>query len=194
SFLVAQWDVIARSHRWLFGLLILIAYLSWAGSLVIWAVDIDKFYHDTVVRLYFPEWPYEPKEDFKPLGYSQLLAAAVSVKPLWAVTRLTFTKRRSILEWIKNCPVEVWRSILFVFTGQYNPRRKIMERQRTTSSESFKQLILPEGLNSPVTPMSRTSLYKAPSDDVEDEDEKKGLALSPTSAMMAYGELLHLAV
>ncbi|KAK7018800.1 hypothetical protein VNI00_018230 [Paramarasmius palmivorus] len=132
SFMVAQWDVIAKSHRWLFGLMIFIAYLSWAGSLAVWEIDIGKYYYDMVLN---PTWTYEHPEKFNLLVYSQLLALAVAVEPLWAVAVLSFESRRSILSWLKNCPGEIWRSTVFIFMGRYNPWRKIKERQRTASSE-----------------------------------------------------------
>ncbi|KAG7096111.1 hypothetical protein E1B28_006785 [Marasmius oreades] len=133
SFMIAQWDVITRSHKWLFFLNILVFYVTWAGSLLIWVVDVEDFFYEVVVTTFDPDAP-PPKDDgFDPLGYGQLLSVAIAIEPVWAVLKLTFFRRYDILSWVKQWPQSVWNGIVFIFTGHRNPWKKISEMQRMHS-------------------------------------------------------------
>ncbi|KAK7018797.1 hypothetical protein VNI00_018227 [Paramarasmius palmivorus] len=154
-FIVAQWDVIALSHRWLFFLLIFIWYISWGSSLLLWAVDASKWYHEVVVTNYEPwkDHVYNPPEDFDPLGYGQLLAVAVAIEPLWAVTRLTFIRRKEIKQWLLQYPKSVWHGIVFIFTGKKNPWKVILEK-RLSDEPDYRNLFHPNVLEFGEIPVS----------------------------------------
>ncbi|ESK91221.1 hypothetical protein Moror_2941 [Moniliophthora roreri MCA 2997] len=74
-FMIAQWDVIAVSHRWLFFLFISIFYLSWGSSLVLWEVDMRVWYHEvllsTITRNPEKYKSQLPARSFDPLGFWQ---------------------------------------------------------------------------------------------------------------------------
>ncbi|KAG7096107.1 hypothetical protein E1B28_006783 [Marasmius oreades] len=133
SFVIAQWDVITRSHKWLFLLTILAFYLGWAASLYIWIVNINERFH-VAVTVIEPDPQYTPT-DFDPLGYGQLLAAAIVIQPIWGVFKLAFLRKHEILLWIKQWPKSVWNGIVFIFTGDRNPWKEIVELQHIHESE-----------------------------------------------------------
>ncbi|KAG7096108.1 hypothetical protein E1B28_006784 [Marasmius oreades] len=142
SFLIAQWDVITQSHRWLFFLTIVAFYLGWAGTLYIYVVDINEFFHE------LSDSPYTPTDsdsDFDALGYGQLLAAAIIIQPIWGVCKLSFLKRHTILSWLKQRPQSIWNSIVFICTGDQtrNPWKEIVELRRVHESEESVTVIMP---------------------------------------------------
>ncbi|ESK87172.1 hypothetical protein Moror_11835 [Moniliophthora roreri MCA 2997] len=154
-FIIAQWDVIALSHRWLFFLLIFIFYVSWGSSLLLWAIDTNEWYHDVVAANYEPyaNVPYQPSPDFDPLGYGQLLAIAVAIEPLWAVVRLSFLRRREITRWILQFPKSLWNGIIFILTGKRNPW-KIIQEKRFSNEPDYRNLFHPDVLEFGEIPIS----------------------------------------
>ncbi|GAW02126.1 hypothetical protein LENED_003760 [Lentinula edodes] len=89
SFVLAQWDVITKSHPWVLTLSISTTYVIWGSSLILYVSDLGEFYHEIVAGIQAdngqPVTPYSPPDGYDPLGYGQLLAAGVAFLPLWQV-------------------------------------------------------------------------------------------------------------
>ncbi|KAK7028007.1 hypothetical protein VNI00_015094 [Paramarasmius palmivorus] len=144
SFMVAQWDVIAKSHRWLFGLMIFIAYLSWAGSLAVWEIDIGKYYHDMVLN---PTWTYEHPEKFNLLAYSQSLFGPLQSYLSKAGAQFYLGS--------KTVPGRYGEALYSSSRGGTTPGERSWKDNVPPAPNQFKQLILPETLKSPGGPNSK---------------------------------------
>ncbi|KAL0573563.1 hypothetical protein V5O48_008396 [Marasmius crinis-equi] len=147
SFWISQWDVITISHRWLPFYAILIYYVTWASALVVWAVDINKFFYDEIIVPFTHTTDSFVDKDFDPLGYGQvvfcrpfnigpnadniispkLLAIAVAAEPLWTVCKLAVRKRMHIREWLLDQPQHTWNGVIFILTGRRDPWKKHLE-------------------------------------------------------------------
>ncbi|ESK84019.1 hypothetical protein Moror_11522 [Moniliophthora roreri MCA 2997] len=153
-FIIAQWDVIALSHRWLFFLFIFIFYVSWGSSLILWAVDTRVWYYELLLAALGTNPGNSkselPAQSFDPLGYGQLLAIAVIIEPLYAVLRLAFFRRREIGRWLfLQLPKSLWHGIVFILTGKRNPWKTIREKRLLGESK--------DGLDFGEVPISRRS-------------------------------------
>ncbi|KAF9264059.1 hypothetical protein L218DRAFT_1076633 [Marasmius fiardii PR-910] len=153
SFLISQWDVITRSHKWIFFLTILIFYISWGSALALWAPDI-KWWYCVLLSIFDPDAEIKyGKEDYEKymagLSYGQLLAVAIAIEPTWNVLKLFFFRRWDIVSWLKQWPQSIWNGIVFIFTGHRNPWKKILDTQRTDDSEGsdYERLTDPHGQN-----------------------------------------------
>ncbi|KAK0216647.1 hypothetical protein EDD85DRAFT_869782 [Armillaria nabsnona] len=126
SFLVSQWIVITRSHPWTIFLCISLGYMCWAGTLKIWIVDMD-FYYYKLLASFHESFSYEPRINYDPLGFGQLLAATVALEPIYAVCVLTWKRRADIGAYLRQLPSSMWNGIIFIVTGHRNPWRIIRE-------------------------------------------------------------------
>ncbi|KAK1234414.1 hypothetical protein PQX77_002384 [Marasmius sp. AFHP31] len=186
SFTIAQWDVITRSHKWLFFLTILIFYVSWGSALYIWVVDVQEFYHYAVIEALVEDAPpYKPPEDFDVLGYGQLLAVGIAIEPFWAVIKMIYLQRGKVSAWLKQWPGSIWNGIVFIFTGHRNPWKRIQEeqRQRTDDGPDYKHLIHPNFVQVEELPMStKDSVYEESLDHAPPEGGSKARVLFSRSA------------
>ncbi|KAJ8085262.1 hypothetical protein PM082_004057 [Marasmius tenuissimus] len=133
SCIISQWDVITRSHSWLFPYTVLLCYFAWANALLIWLVDLSSGSEHS-------------KDDYKPLGYGQLLALGIAIGPLWSTLKLTYSNRQSLGSWLKRCPRSIWNGTVFIFTGHRNPWKQIQEEEGTRTNSTgvvYEQLVLP---------------------------------------------------
>ncbi|KAK0211266.1 hypothetical protein DFS33DRAFT_1298454 [Desarmillaria ectypa] len=122
SFCLSQWIVITRAHPWTIFLCILLAYMCWAGTLKIWIVDMD-FYYYKLLQSFHQSPPYEPRINYDPLGFGQLLAATVAIEPIYAVCLLIWKRRADLESYIKRLPSAFWDGIVFIVSGRGNPWR-----------------------------------------------------------------------
>ncbi|KAJ3853212.1 hypothetical protein EV368DRAFT_39360 [Lentinula lateritia] len=76
SFVLAQWDVITKSHPWVLTLSISTTYVIWGSSLILYVPDLGEFYHEIVAGIQAdngqPVTPYSPPDGYDPLGYGQV--------------------------------------------------------------------------------------------------------------------------
>ncbi|KAK0237505.1 hypothetical protein EDD85DRAFT_830491 [Armillaria nabsnona] len=122
SFCLSQWIVITRAHPWTIFLCIVLAYTCWAGTLKIWIVDMDYYYYRLLQR--FDEAPpYEPRINYDPLGFGQLLAATVAIEPIYAVCLLIWTRRADLGNYIRRLPSAFRDGVVFIISGRGNPWR-----------------------------------------------------------------------
>ncbi|KAL0570474.1 hypothetical protein V5O48_011489 [Marasmius crinis-equi] len=185
SFVISQWDVIFRSHQWIFFLTIVIFYVSWGSSLLLWVLDVRRYFYNVVVTPIKPDEPYEDSEDFDPLGYGQLLAAGIAIEPLWNVLKMAFFKRHNIFAWCKQWPQSLWRGTVFILTGRHNPWKRLQEeeRQRTEDQHVYKHLFHPAGVEVGELPYSgKESVYEDSLDHSPPGGGSKARVLSPRSA------------
>ncbi|KAK0220688.1 hypothetical protein IW262DRAFT_1386260 [Armillaria fumosa] len=124
SFFVSQWIVITRSHPWTVFLCISLCYMCWAGTLKIWIVDMDFYYHKLLASFH-ESLSYEPRINYDPLGFGQLLAATVALEPIYAVCVLTWKIRADIGTYLRQIPSSMWNGTVFIVTGHRNPWRTI---------------------------------------------------------------------
>ncbi|KAL0576399.1 hypothetical protein V5O48_005588 [Marasmius crinis-equi] len=136
-FVIAQWDVITRSHEWMFLFVICVYYLFWSNSLLLTIIDTNAAYHGAA-RFIDPDVKLPPSEDWDPLNYGQLLAAGVAIEPMWQVLKLMFIRRRDLWNWIKSRPRVVTDEVVFIATGHRNPWKKVLEKQETERLEGGK--------------------------------------------------------
>ncbi|KIK63105.1 hypothetical protein GYMLUDRAFT_41418 [Collybiopsis luxurians FD-317 M1] len=133
SFMIAQWDVITKGHPWMLTFSVVITYVVWGSSLMLYIPDLSKFYYDLVTGLEedndLPTLPYQAPDGYDPLGFGQLLAATVAFPPMWQVLNLIWTRRNDIVAWIKSYPISLWNGIVFILTGHRNPWKKVLERR-----------------------------------------------------------------
>ncbi|KAK0203771.1 hypothetical protein DFS33DRAFT_830386 [Desarmillaria ectypa] len=120
SFFVSQWIVITRSHPWTIFLCISLTYMCWAGTLKIWIVDMDFYYHKLLASFH-ESLSYEPRINYDPLGFGQLLAATVALEPIYAVCVLAWKTRADIGGYLRQFPSSIWNGIVFIVTGHRNP-------------------------------------------------------------------------
>ncbi|KAJ8082979.1 hypothetical protein PM082_008839 [Marasmius tenuissimus] len=73
-----------------------------------------------------PNVQLPPAEEWDPLNYGQLLAAAVAIEPLGQVLKLTFFKRRELWHWIITRPRTVIDEVVFIITGRRNPWKRLL--------------------------------------------------------------------
>ncbi|KAJ8074257.1 hypothetical protein PM082_012567 [Marasmius tenuissimus] len=130
SFVISQWDVITRSHPWIFPYTVLICYFVWANSLLIWLLDPRWYFYWVRVELTGDDSNPPEKDSFKLLGYGQLLAVGTAIEPLWLALKLAYCKRRNVVSWFKQCPRFVWDGVVFIITGHRNPWKQIEEETR----------------------------------------------------------------
>ncbi|KAJ3714288.1 hypothetical protein C8R42DRAFT_726767 [Lentinula raphanica] len=153
SLMLAQWDVITKSHPWVLTLLIWTAYVIWGSSLLLYVTDIYELYYDFIITIQSADGtdfsPYNPPTGYDPLGYGQLLAAAVAFPPLWQVMWMTWGSRGKLLAWIKGYPASLWNGTVFLITGRRNPWKKVLENRdsgshgsHSTSESSYDSLPL----------------------------------------------------
>ena len=68
--------MVFQSHRWLVFFAAFIAYLSWAGDIGVWFIDMEQFYDILVHALHEDEPNYQytsrPEDDFDTLGFGQV--------------------------------------------------------------------------------------------------------------------------
>ncbi|KAK0439971.1 uncharacterized protein EV420DRAFT_1769366 [Desarmillaria tabescens] len=122
SFCLSQWIVITRAHPWTVFLCILLAYMCWAGTLKIWIVDMDYYYYE-LLQSFGDSLPYEPRINYDPLGFGQLLAATVAIEPIYAVCLLTWNRRADLRSYIRRLPSAFRDGIIFIVSGRGNPWR-----------------------------------------------------------------------
>ncbi|KAJ3714289.1 hypothetical protein C8R42DRAFT_256696 [Lentinula raphanica] len=134
SLMIAQRDVIIKCHPWVLTLSIWTAYVIWGYSLFLDVWDMHEFYNDLVQDLQTQLngtttlGPYTPPAGYKPLGFGQLLAAALAFPPLWKVMCMIWTSREKLLVWVKGYPASLWNGTVFLFTGRRNPwLKKVLE-------------------------------------------------------------------
>ncbi|KAF9017323.1 hypothetical protein BDZ89DRAFT_1140802 [Hymenopellis radicata] len=88
SWTLSNWIVVTYSHRWMIFLLVLIAYLTWAGGVGVWIPDFTAYWNDVLVTLREDDGstalpPNNAHDDFDPFSFGQLLAATVALQPLF---------------------------------------------------------------------------------------------------------------
>ncbi|KAJ3794194.1 hypothetical protein GGU11DRAFT_797122 [Lentinula aff. detonsa] len=165
SFILAQWDVITKSHPWILTLSICTTYVIWGSSLILYVTDLGEFYYDLISGIQSENGiavsPYTPPPGYDPLGYGQLLAAAVAFPPLWQVLGMIWGSRRKLLAWIKGYPASLWNGIVFIFTGHRNPWEKVLARRvdDETYSESLYDSVPLTGTNEDVKTVKRASSF-----------------------------------
>ncbi|KAJ3966617.1 hypothetical protein EV361DRAFT_555741 [Lentinula raphanica] len=75
SLVIAEWDVITKSHPWVLTLSIGTTYVIWGSSLFLYVADIGEFYYDLVAEIQMENGiavdPYTPPAGYDPLGYGQ---------------------------------------------------------------------------------------------------------------------------
>ncbi|KAJ4477156.1 hypothetical protein J3R30DRAFT_3753923 [Lentinula aciculospora] len=164
SFMLAQWDVITKSHPWILTLSISTTYVIWGSSLILYEADLGEFYYQIVADIQTEEGtavpPYSPPAGYDPLGYGQLLAAAVAFLPLWQVMCLIWGSRGKTLAWIKRYPTSLWNGVVFIFTGHRNPWKKVLARRTedgASSSDSLYDSVPLTGPNDDAKTIGRTS-------------------------------------
>ncbi|KAL0067467.1 hypothetical protein AAF712_005455 [Marasmius tenuissimus] len=135
-FVIAQWDVITRSHKWLFLFTICVYYLTWGNSLMLTILDTHQAFRGLAEAI-DPDVQLPPAEEWDPLNYGQLLAAAVAVEPLWQVLKLTFFKRHELWQWIITRPRTVIDEVVFIITGRRNPWKRLLEKEEHRRSLRF---------------------------------------------------------
>ncbi|SJL03925.1 uncharacterized protein ARMOST_07282 [Armillaria ostoyae] len=133
SLAISNCVVVFQSHRWLVFFAAFIAYLSWAGDIGVWFIDMEQFYDILVHALHEDEPNYQytsrPEDDFDPLGFGQILATTVVIEPIYEVVKLSFHRRWDVWEAIKHYPGSVWNGIVFIVTGHRNPWKKILKQR-----------------------------------------------------------------
>ncbi|KAJ3734284.1 hypothetical protein DFJ43DRAFT_993883 [Lentinula guzmanii] len=76
SFILAQWDVITKSHPWILTLSICTTYVIWGSSLILYVTDLGEFYYDLISGIQSENGiavsPYTPPPGYDPLGYGQV--------------------------------------------------------------------------------------------------------------------------
>ncbi|KAJ3817757.1 hypothetical protein F5880DRAFT_1336944 [Lentinula raphanica] len=132
SFMLAQWDVITKSHPWVLTLSIWTAYVIWGSSLLLDVIDIQHFYLTFIIYIQSRDGidpsPYDLPTRYDPLGYGQLIAAALAFPPLWKVMWMTWGSRGKLLAWVNGYPTSLWNGTVFLFTGRRNPwLKKVLE-------------------------------------------------------------------
>ncbi|KAF5377329.1 hypothetical protein D9757_008006 [Collybiopsis confluens] len=158
SFMISQWDVITKGHPWILTFSVSITYIVWGSSLMLYVPDLSKFYYDLVSGLQMdngdPVSSYQAPDGYDPLGFGQLLAAAVAFPPIWQLLHLMWTNRTETGKWIKGYPASLWSGVVFIFTGHRNPWKQVLER-RAEGAESGSHY-------EPVEELTRTdSIYSA---------------------------------
>ncbi|KAK0189063.1 hypothetical protein F5146DRAFT_694635 [Armillaria mellea] len=141
SLTISNCVVVFQSHRWLVFFAAFIAYLSWAGDIGVWFIDMKEFYDTLVHALHSDEPNYQytsrPEDDFDPLGFGQILAATVAIEPIYEVMKLSFNRRRDVWEAIKRYPGSVWNGFVFIVTGHRNPWKKILKQREDSETEAL---------------------------------------------------------
>ncbi|KAL0566762.1 hypothetical protein V5O48_015244 [Marasmius crinis-equi] len=137
-FLISQWDVITLSHRWLLFYTVLIFHVCWAGALIIWAVDMNKWFYEVIIMTFTDTTSHYVAKDFDPFSYGQLLAVAVAAQPVWSVSKLFLRKRENIRDWLLDWPQSMGNGIVFIVTGRRNPwKKRLKARALHQRAESF---------------------------------------------------------
>ncbi|KAJ3714292.1 hypothetical protein C8R42DRAFT_748601 [Lentinula raphanica] len=76
SLVIAEWDVITKSHPWVLTLSIGTTYVIWGSSLFLYVSDIGEFYYDLVAEIQMQNGiavdPYTPPAGYDPLGFGQV--------------------------------------------------------------------------------------------------------------------------
>ncbi|KAK0482760.1 hypothetical protein IW261DRAFT_1592447 [Armillaria novae-zelandiae] len=97
--------------------------MCWAGTLKIWIVDMDFYCYR--LASFHESLSYEPRINYDPLGFGQLLAATVALEPIYAVCVLTWKRRVDISAYLRQLPSSMWNGIVFIVTGHRNPWRTV---------------------------------------------------------------------
>ncbi|KAJ4500710.1 hypothetical protein C8R41DRAFT_913796 [Lentinula lateritia] len=188
SFVLAQWDVITKSHPWILTLSISTTYVIWGSSLILYVSDLGEFYHEIVAGIQAdngqPVTPYSPPDGYDPLGYGQLLAAGVAFLPLWQVLCLIWESRGHMLAWIKRYPSSLWNGIIFIFTGHRNPWEKVLARRAEDgTTESIYDTLPLTGPNEEVKTIKRTSTFTSEVEDKFDNETLSNPAWRSTTSL-----------
>ncbi|KAF8868697.1 hypothetical protein CPB85DRAFT_1362130 [Mucidula mucida] len=147
SWTLSNWIVVTYSHRWMIFLLVLIAYLTWAGGVGVWIPDFTVYWNNVVVILHEDDGspappPNNAHDDFDPFSFGQLLAATVALQPLFEVCKLTVCRRRDLWRTVAYYPKSLFNGIVFIVTGHRNPWKKIL-KEREERSTPFDHDALP---------------------------------------------------
>ncbi|KAK0439968.1 uncharacterized protein EV420DRAFT_1733430 [Desarmillaria tabescens] len=157
SFFLAQWIVITRAHPWTKILCILLAYMCWAGTLKIWIIDMDYYYYK-LLQSFGDSLPYEPRINYDPLGFGQLLAATVAIEPIYSVCLLIWTRRVDSWNFIRCLPSEFRDGVIFIVSGRGNPWRIMHSSQQDISPQEKHPSNTARGIHpSPTSPSQRDS-------------------------------------
>ncbi|KAF8916767.1 hypothetical protein CPB85DRAFT_251620 [Mucidula mucida] len=123
---------------------VVISYLTWAGSLRLWALDMNRFYHALLVKLH-GTWEEPPPSSYDAIGFGQYVvcltgiarrfsfvsasssdyrhrAAISSTQTLWA-------NRWQLVITVRHFPSYCRDGVVFLFAGRRNPWRTIQQRK-----------------------------------------------------------------
>ncbi|KAJ3755471.1 hypothetical protein EV360DRAFT_85878 [Lentinula raphanica] len=129
-FMIAQ-RVIFGSHPWVVTLFIVTAYVIWGSALFLDVLDIHKYFYNRAANLVrngtTTHGPYTPPAGYEPLGFGQLIAAALAFPPLWKVMCMIWRSREKLLAWVIGYPTSLWHETEFLFTGRPNPWKVLRE-------------------------------------------------------------------
>ncbi|SJL16023.1 uncharacterized protein ARMOST_19538 [Armillaria ostoyae] len=95
-------------------------------TLKVWIVDMD-FYYYKLLASFHESLSYEPRINYDPLGFGQLLAATVALEPIYAVCVLAWKRRADIGAYLRQLPSSTWNGIVFIVTGHRSPWRTMRE-------------------------------------------------------------------
>ncbi|KAF8886406.1 hypothetical protein CPB85DRAFT_1441956 [Mucidula mucida] len=132
SWTLSNWIVVTYSHQWLRFLLVFIAYLTWAGGVGVWIPNMPKYWNDILQVLHEDSggWPaYKADAKWDSLGYGQILATTVALKPLYEVCKLTIKRRHDLWHAVAHFPCSIWNGVVFLVTGHRNAWKNILREK-----------------------------------------------------------------